>query len=334
MVSRKLDKAALNNAERLRETCQTTPSLKEYLRIATLAVEICASATPDTRKNVSALALHAVKRTEAVIENKACIPISPQRKQTLDKFESTLELILQHTEAIPERGSTPPRFAHSLKFHLESRSLKAELDRSYKELTSKVLVPSRKECILEIATIGTRAASALCDIPAPALGFLKPIMGMAVLICETAKTVNGNRAAALELAQHAQSVTNSVVERANKSLNDLESMAPLCLALEEIQAFLKLLQSRKRVTSWIFAAKDRDRFTELNNALDRALVVFTSSQSIELTSTMRHNTQELATLIATVHRVEDVKGISFFLVPSVPERSSTQPQDPTAAFFI
>ncbi|KAF7377623.1 hypothetical protein MSAN_00185100 [Mycena sanguinolenta] len=221
MAPSKLDKShktTLKTAERLREECQTTFGLKEYLRIATVAVE-----------------------------------------------------------------------------------------------TFEVLAASRKEYILEIATIGTRAASAMCDIPAPGLGFLKRIMVMAVLICEIAKTVNGNREVALALALHAQDVTNSVVERANKSLHEPDSVASLRLTLEEIQAFLKLLQSRKRLGSWIFAAKDKDRFTELNNALDRALAVFTSSQGIKLTSTIRHNTQELTTLVATIHRVEDdVKGISLF----------------------
>ncbi|KAF7377631.1 hypothetical protein MSAN_00185900 [Mycena sanguinolenta] len=303
MAPSKLDKALLEKAERLREKCQTTTSLKEYLRIATVAVEVYASATPDTRKKVSALALHAGKRTESVIENKARIPMSPQRKQTLDKFERTLDRIRQHIESIPERGSKLPRFGLSaLKFRGETNNLKAELDRSYKELTSTA---SRKECILEVATIGTRAASALCDIPIPAFGILKPIMGTAVLICEIAKTVKGNREAVLALARHAQDVTNSVVERANKSLNDPDSVAALRLILEEIRAFLKLLQSRKRLASWIFAAKDKDRFTELNNALDRALTVFASSQSIEITSTVRDNTRELDILVATVHRVED-----------------------------
>ncbi|KAF7377610.1 hypothetical protein MSAN_00183800 [Mycena sanguinolenta] len=248
MVPSKLEEAALKNAERLREICQTTPSLKEYFRIAALAVEVCASATPDTRKKVSALALHAVERTENVIENKACISMSPQLKQTLNKFERHISII---QAAIPERGSKPPKFG--LEYHCESMILKAKLDRNYKDLA---LAASRKEYILEIATISTRAASALCDIPAPGLGFLKPIVGMAVVICETAKTVNGNREAAIALTRHAQDITSSVVERANKTLHDPESVTTLRLTLEDIHAFLKLLQGRKRLISWIFAAKE------------------------------------------------------------------------------
>jgi hypothetical protein len=47
-----------------------------------------------------------------------------------------------------------------------------------------------------------------------------------------------------------------------------------CSTLEEIQAFLERLKSRRRATAWLMAVKDKDRFAELNSALDRALVVF------------------------------------------------------------
>ncbi|KAJ6466878.1 hypothetical protein C8R45DRAFT_479952 [Mycena sanguinolenta] len=148
MASRKLVEA-FNNAQRLREICEVNPSLNVYRRIATLTGEVCASATPDTRRNVSALALHAVKRTKAVIENEVCIPMSPERKQVLEKFESTLDRIRQHAESIPERGTKLPKFGLSaVKYHRKSRGLKAELDQSYKVLTSKTLVASQNEYIL------------------------------------------------------------------------------------------------------------------------------------------------------------------------------------------
>ncbi|KAF8201127.1 hypothetical protein K438DRAFT_637437 [Mycena galopus ATCC 62051] len=153
--------------------------------------------------------------------------------------------------------------------------------------------------------MGTRAASALCDIPIPGVNILKPVIGIVSLICDTAKTVNGNRAAALALARHAKDVTNSIVEKVSNGEKDADSLAALRLTLEEVQTFLELLRSRRRVASWILAAKDKDRFTELSSALDRALAVFCSALSIGITTTVRGNTQELATLVATVHRVED-----------------------------
>ncbi|KAJ6562542.1 hypothetical protein B0H19DRAFT_99459 [Mycena capillaripes] len=127
--------------------------------------------------------------------------------------------------------------------------------------------------MIEIATIGTRAVSAICDIPG--LNFLKPAVGMVGLICETAKTVNSNGVAARALASHAQDVTNSVVNRATALHGGKHGdLTTLCRALDEVQGFLQLLRHRPRIKSWIFAAKEQERFAELNSALERALAVF------------------------------------------------------------
>ncbi|KAF8201125.1 hypothetical protein K438DRAFT_2015505 [Mycena galopus ATCC 62051] len=115
MSSRKLAEA-LTGAQRLLEICQTTPSLNAYRRIATIAVEMCASATPSTRKKVYALAAHAVKRTDTLIKNEADIPMSAECKKGSDKFESILEHIHQHIESVPERNTKFPKFGPSLRF--------------------------------------------------------------------------------------------------------------------------------------------------------------------------------------------------------------------------
>ncbi|KAJ7872536.1 hypothetical protein B0H14DRAFT_3131563 [Mycena olivaceomarginata] len=333
---------AFTNAQRLQALCQTTTGLHAYRRIATLAVE-------DSRRKVAALAVYAAKRTNVLVNNGAGIPLSPERSQALDKFErhvpihregwriglnhlpSTLELIRRHIESVPERGTKPLKFGlATLAFFHHSRRLEAELDRVCHSLTSKERAASRNEYVLEVATLSTRAASAICEIPLPGLSFLKPAVGMAALICDTAKvainyhlasyicskpnhprqTVNGNRAAALALARHAEDVTNSIVERARKTSpqgksSGADAVAPLVLTLEDVQAFLKRLQGRRRAASWILAGKDKERFAELNAALDRALVVFCGSQSIAIAAGVHRNTQDLAALVATVHRVED-----------------------------
>jgi hypothetical protein len=49
---------------------------------------------------------------------------------------------------------------------------------------------ARDECILKVTTLGTRVAGAVCEIPLPGLSFLKPVVGLAVLICDTAKVIN------------------------------------------------------------------------------------------------------------------------------------------------
>ncbi|KAJ7833626.1 hypothetical protein B0H14DRAFT_3871596 [Mycena olivaceomarginata] len=273
------------SAQRLRELCRTTTSLHAYRRIAILAVEVCASATPDSRMKVAALAAYAAKSTDALINNGVGIPLSSERRQGLDKFESTLELIRRHIESVPERGTKAPKFGlAALALLPESRHLKAELDRVYRSLTSKARAALRKEYVLEAATICTWAASAICEVPLPGLSFLKPVVGMAALICDTMKDV-----------------TDSVVARARKASpqgnnSNVDSVAALRLVLEEVQAFLEHLQGWRCATLWLLAAKDKECFTELNPVLDRVLAVFCTSQSIAITAGMHGNTQELALL--------------------------------------
>jgi hypothetical protein len=100
-------------------------------------------------------------------------------------------------------------------------------------LAGKSPAPSavaRNESILELVSLSTRVAGAICDVPV--LNFLKPMVGIAALICDTAKvtfrdtlltysidmacqSVQGNREASLDLAKHASIVTKCVVERAS-----------------------------------------------------------------------------------------------------------------------
>ncbi|KAJ7878737.1 hypothetical protein B0H14DRAFT_2710712 [Mycena olivaceomarginata] len=265
------------------------------------------------------------KKTEALITNRAGLALSSEGKKALDEFESTLELIRRHIESIPERGNKPSKVKFGLSalaFRHESARLKAQLDRVYQSLTSNVRTRARNEYILEVATVGTRVAGAVCEIPLPGLNFLKPVVGLAVLICDTAKTVDGNRTAAVALASHAQEVTHSIVERAEKEPhgnNNAASVDNLRLTLEEIQAFLERLKSRRRTTAWLMAVKDKDRFVELNGALDRALAVFCGSQSIAMTASVRESAQELATIAATVNRVEE--GVTRTIPASVQENT-------------
>jgi hypothetical protein len=81
-----------------------------------------------------------------------------------------------------------------------------------------------------------------------------------------------------------------------------------------------------RIAAWVLAGNDKDRFAELNSALDKALAVFTVSllyfvralvfyadraQSSEIIDTkaevLCHNTETFTTVVATAHRVNDVE---------------------------
>jgi hypothetical protein len=127
-------------------------------------------------------------------------------------FSSTLDIIRRHVESIPEQGTKPRKLSFSaLTFFRECARLEAELDRNYKtvvrglnfgsthihldllqlEMSKKPATlssASRNECILEVATLGVRAAGAICDIPG--VNFLKPVFGMVAVICDTAKAYN------------------------------------------------------------------------------------------------------------------------------------------------
>jgi hypothetical protein len=126
-----------------------------------------------------------------------------------DLLPSALDMIRRHVESIPEQGTKPRKISFSaLTFFRESARLKTELDRNHKtvvcglnfastnihldllqlEMSKKPTMPSstsRNECILEVVTLGARAAGAICDIPG--VNFLKPVFGMLAVICDTAK---------------------------------------------------------------------------------------------------------------------------------------------------
>ncbi|KAJ7822425.1 hypothetical protein B0H13DRAFT_1920179 [Mycena leptocephala] len=321
-------------AEKLRAWCQNTPSMSVYQPLVTSAVELCLAAAPrlglisdkDSRKKASSLAMHAVKRTATLIKNGADVPRLPEFLQGLERFESTLDMIRRHFESIPERGTKPRNLSFSaLIFLCESTRLEAELDRNYKtvlEILKKPTTPSfasRNECMLEVATLGVRAAGAICDIPG--CNLLKPVLGMVAVICDTAKayilffpTIHGNRKAALMLAHHAKNVTILIVDRATVLYGEagpqnVHSLAPLCRALEQVQAFLESLRNRRWGSiSWVLAGNDKDRFTELNSALDRALAVFSSSEMIDTRAeVLRHNAETSTTVLTTAHQVNNVE---------------------------
>jgi hypothetical protein len=80
-----------------------------------------------------------------------------------------------------------------------------------------------------------------------------------------------------------------------------------------------------RIAAWVLAGNDKDRFADLNSALDKALAVFAVSflyfvrslfdtdcaQSSEIIGTRaevrRRNAETFTTVVATAHRVNDVE---------------------------
>ncbi|KAJ7603059.1 hypothetical protein DFH06DRAFT_341995 [Mycena polygramma] len=325
----------LTMAEYQRARCETTLTLNVYRRVATLTVEVCASATPESRSKVRSLAMHAANRTSALIEKGASDPMSLDRQQYLNSLESVLDRIRQHIETIPEQGAKSQKIGlSSFRFLRETLHLKKELDVAYKNLIEgpkkqAARGASRTECLIELTSIGTRVAGAVCDIPAPGLALAKPAASLVAMICETVKTVKSNRTAAKALACHAQNVTESIVNRLD-TRSQGESWRELHRALQQVQDFLTILQNRRRATRWVFAGKDKDRLTELNSALDRALQVFSASENISATELVRGNTQQLITLVVTVRRVEDDVQRTMTVIHSSMQDVTSLDQAPTS----
>ncbi|KAJ7741421.1 hypothetical protein DFH07DRAFT_57395 [Mycena maculata] len=193
---------------------------------------------------------------------------------------------------MPKKSGKRDRLISAYKFGKETRRLKAELRTHLSGVLKRSAKPSAPssishgECILELVSMGSRAAGAICDIPV--LNVLKPVVGVTTLICDTVKCVKGNREAALDLAAHANAVAKCIVDRAAGLGNtsdalDKEALAFFRLALENVHSYLTILKKpRGRLTSWVFANAERDRFARLNSALDKALALFSSTEIVSV----------------------------------------------------
>ncbi|KAJ7794743.1 hypothetical protein B0H14DRAFT_2922439 [Mycena olivaceomarginata] len=272
---------AHTRAEVLCAFCEATPAKKAYQPSASAACKICVLARPDPQRRLSFLAT----RSEHLPSSEVV--------HALHTFERTLDMIIHHIQPITGHatGSPRPRFS-SFHFLRESAHLKAELNRAYEHLwlqsskqsaiAAAFIVPN--DGALEVATLTTQAVGIVCEFPI--LNVLKPVALMAALICDRARTAQSNHKAALLLAVHTQYVIQFIVVPTTTSTRgehaeDENSMRPLRLVLGEIQAFLEHLQKRRRpIAGWIFAKRDEDRFKDLNDRLDRLLIMFIVRESV------------------------------------------------------
>ncbi|KAJ7741419.1 hypothetical protein DFH07DRAFT_57340 [Mycena maculata] len=86
---------------------------------------------------------------------------------------------------------------------------------------------------------------------------------------------------------------------------DKEALAALKLALDNVHSYLTVLKKpHRRVTSWILANQEKDRFTRLNSALDRALALFSSAEIVSTAHEVRSNTHTVGALATNVGRVD------------------------------
>ncbi|KAF7374572.1 hypothetical protein MSAN_00341800 [Mycena sanguinolenta] len=303
-----------SRAESLCTQCATSPGMNVFQPIAVSAVEVCRAAQNLVQENgthtarMEKLAALIVHEAERAITEMACATLqSPAETiQTLEPLEAKLDEIRRTIEHQPMR-SKKSKWFKDYTFDREIGRLKKEL----KALVNEPLKNTHKFpaahssgiSYMEFANLTIRTASAVCD--ASVLNFLKPVVGIAQIISETAQTVKTNRKAALQLASHSSMVMRSIAEHA-ATIGSAESnnrpLVVLSSVLSDIQLHLTDLQKsrrQRRITSWIMANKEKDRINGFNQRLDKALALFTSTNILSTHTEVRE-------IVAQVHMNTDL----------------------------
>ncbi|KAJ7249994.1 hypothetical protein C8J57DRAFT_1668488 [Mycena rebaudengoi] len=297
----RLDEASAN-ARQWCTICQTNSLMSVYEPIAISALKICGAAGSSTDKKLLKLALYAVDET-ALLLNRS--PVPQEFLALLEAYERILDSIRRHIEnaqiSTNKRGNlfsrnrTSSRLKNGLKSQLKTMCLT--------EGPSSPAIPTRADNAVEILSASLRASTIICE--APPLNFLKPIIGIAALICETVKTVKSNREAAEELAKHAINVTNCVVQRASKheifSDTNEDALNILKGALEDVHSYLMFLNK----------PQEKDGVVQLNAGLDRALSLFTTTCVLSSNECVRSNTIQLDVLASTVKQLDGEMSQNF-----------------------
>ncbi|KAJ7485582.1 hypothetical protein FB451DRAFT_60797 [Mycena latifolia] len=299
------------NAEDIRKFCAMTLSMNVYQPIAASALEVCTAAASVKTRKTDKLAAYIVDRTAVLINGMVNVPSSPELLQSLEGFEQKLDAIRRHIKRMPAQSGKKAKLLLGYKFKQETSRLKKELENHLYDLLaiSNTLSPglSRRECVLELVSLSTRAAGAICE--APVLNFLKPVVGVAAMICDTAKCVKSNHDAAADLAKRASAVTKCIVDRASamgspSAADNEDALEALKLALEDIQAYLAFLgRPRRRLAPWVFANREKDRFVQLDSALDKALAMFSATEILSTAAGVRSNSAQIGVLVSTVQHL-------------------------------
>ncbi|KAJ7512647.1 hypothetical protein B0H11DRAFT_1946672 [Mycena galericulata] len=300
------------NATDLRTFCETTPGMNALQPIAASTVEICSAAATlvgNESDGLGAVKLvtYVVDKTEFLINKIAQGSLSPEICEALEMHEEKLDAIRRHFENTPvlPRKKTS-KFILFSRFKRETRRLKADLKSHLRVIvticdgkSAEAKGTMRSEDVVEYVSVGARAVGAICDVPV--LNVMKPVFGIVTLICDTAKCVHSNREAALNLAARASTVTRSIVDRSAMDGAATHDPEALDTALEDIQSYLTALKKpRRRLSSWILANQEKDRFAKLDGALSNAVALFSTTQALRTAGEVRVNGHTTAALVTTV----------------------------------
>ncbi|KAJ6524415.1 hypothetical protein DFH09DRAFT_1372165 [Mycena vulgaris] len=117
--------------------------------------------------------------------------------------------------------------------------------------------------------------------------------------------------------------------------NDGTALEALKLTLNEIQSYLILLaKARQRLRPWIFANQQKDRFAQLNAALDKALAMFSATKILSTAEDVRATACHVGVLVSTVERLNsDAKSTLMALSGQSVAAQSASMQGPRIARF-
>ncbi|KAF7374581.1 hypothetical protein MSAN_00342700 [Mycena sanguinolenta] len=305
-----------SRADALCTRCATIPGMNTFQPIVASTVEVChaaenlaANAHHNHRARMKKLATSAVDETERAVNGMEMmpLPLSEDTVRILERVKGKLDDIRRAIEQMHTRSKG--KLLKDSTVDRETRCLEKKLKALVDALLKGIHKPSGAEGISpgELANFTIRAASAVCE--APVLNFLKPVAGIAEIIAETAQTVKSNRSAALQLAAHSSMVTKAIAEHAATLGLDgfpahSEALVALKSVLSDIHLYLTDLQKprQRRITSWIMAKKKKDRIQELNQGLDKALTLFTTTKVLSTHTEVR----EIATLVRASSSVEEI----------------------------
>ncbi|KAJ7245276.1 hypothetical protein C8J57DRAFT_1242271 [Mycena rebaudengoi] len=175
--------------------CQTNPKMSVYQPIAVSALEICAVST-DTK--LMKLALYAVDETAL---------------NSLLFWRPTKGFWMTSARHIENAQISKNKPGNLFSRHISSSRVKKELKKQLKIVLhdGQPAPPTRGENPVEILSVSLRASTAICKTPP--LNFLKPIIGIAALICGTAKGIQRRSGQGVEFIHAGRSDIQSQAAR-------------------------------------------------------------------------------------------------------------------------
>ncbi|KAG8896636.1 hypothetical protein FRB99_008788, partial [Tulasnella sp. 403] len=148
----------------------------------------------------------------------------------------------------------------------------------------------RRLCLTEALTLASRIAEKLCDVPA--LSMLKPVAGLAVLICEQVALMKQNKEMGIDIAVRVATILEVLAEKVADDMEQALSLRDDVARLEsftkprtlrQILAGLEKLAKRRRLIWRLFLAQaNRESLSRLDASLSEAISLFGVASQITI----------------------------------------------------